>query len=289
MFWVWLWRAWLARHWVSPCWIRTLAYSCPPAGAGSPSAWRWASQPAVEHAAREARRVEVVGQAHRRDRRQPRGSGPGHEHLGDPREGDAHHPHLVVCHPGLRRSDLHGVVAVVGGGKVEEVERPTGAAGAAHLEADGGEAQQGCHQRAHHGGRIRHQWVGRGLAVLVQLGVDEAVGRGDGVARLLDHGRERSVGQGLPRREPYGGRQRHPVAHRDVVESHRQVLALIEGRRGRVTRGEDPEAGGGSHLGALDCSEAVPGAGGHVPDDQAPLAVHRPVAHLAPGAVDQHD
>ncbi len=247
MFWVWLCRAWLARHCRSPCLDEDLGPLLAPGrgrrGVGLALGQPGAGEAAVEHAAGEAGRVEVVGQAHRGDGGQSRWPGSGHEHLGDPREGDPHHPHLVVGHPGLGGGDLHGVVAVVGGGQVEEVERPARAAGPPHLEADGGEAEKGGEQRADDGGRVGDQGVGGALTVLVELGVDEAVGRGDGVARLLDDRGERAVGQGLARREADRGRQRHPVPHGDVVEPRHQVLVGVEAARGRVVRWTGPESG----------------------------------------------
>ena len=100
--------------------------------------------------ARVAGRVEVVGGAERRDGRQVRRVRAGHHQLGEPRIGDPHHPDLVVEDPGLRAHGLDDVVAVVVRGQAEQVERAAGAAGAAHLDADGDEAQQRRDDRADH-------------------------------------------------------------------------------------------------------------------------------------------
>ena len=57
----------------------------------------------------------------------------------------------------LRGDGLDGVVAVVGGRQVEEVEGAARAAGAAHLHAHDGEAEQRADERA----RPRSRWPAR--------------------------------------------------------------------------------------------------------------------------------
>ena len=56
--------------------------------------------------------------------------------------GDAHHPDLVVLHPGLIRDRLDHVVPVEALQRLEEVERATRAAGPAHVHVDDREAHQ---------------------------------------------------------------------------------------------------------------------------------------------------
>ena len=159
------WRRWLARQVLSPVAISAVAQGWPPPGAGRASETR-SRHPAggeavVVDPARVAGRVEVVGRAERRDGRQVRRVGAGHDQLGEARVGDPHHPDLVVEDPGLGADGLDDVVAVVVGGQAEQVEGAAGAAGAAHLDADGGEAEQRRDDRADDGRGVGQQGIVR--------------------------------------------------------------------------------------------------------------------------------
>jgi len=197
-------------------------------------------EPRVEDPARVAGAfVEVIGHRQRRDRGEVRRTGTGHEQLADARERDPDHADLAALDPRLGGHGLDRVVAVVGGGQIEEVEVAARAAGAAHLHADGGEAKE---RRDHRSDRRRR---GRGERVVHPAGAtgqragqraEQVVRRCHLVAGVLDHGREGTVGERLAGRETDGHRELDAVAHAHVVETLVQADPPVEGRR-RVVAG----------------------------------------------------
>ena len=214
-----------------------------------------------------AGRIQVVGGAERRDRGKVRGIGPRHHQLGQPRVRDADHAHLVVEHPGLCPHGLDDVVSVVVRRQAEQVERPTRATGAAHLDAHGDEAEKWGDDRSDDRARIGKQRVLRRRLSLER--VDQAVRSRDGIARVLDHRREWTVCEGLAGRQPDRRSQRDPVADLDVVESHMEVLAGVERRRRQDDVGQHGERGRGLGLRPARLLEPVAGAGCQVLDDQS--------------------
>ena len=227
--------------------------------------------------------VEVVGRAERRNGRQVRRVGSRHHQLGETRVGDPDHPHLVVEHPGLCADRLHHVVAVVVRRETEEVERTAGTSGAAHLHADRGEAEQGCHDRADNGRGVGQQGIARRGVTLQR--VNEAVRPCHVVAGVLDHGGKRTVGQRLAGREAHGGGQQDAVAHAHVVESGVELLSGVE-RRGRCRRrGQHRKGGRAASARVRTLREAVAGSRCQAADDEAAESVDHPGSHLGPAGV----
>ena len=201
-------------------------------------------EPVVVDPARVAGREEVVGRAHRGDGGQAGRIGAGRRQLGQTGVADAHHPHLVVGHPGLVGHDLDGVVGVVVGRVAEEVEGASRAAGAPHLQAHRGEARHPGHHRADIGGRVGQQ-VGvaaaraRGAEGLGEEVRDGVGGPGRVVAGVLDHRGARTGGRTGPAvGVADGGGELDAVAHGDVVEPLVHGLVGVQRRvGGRVVAG----------------------------------------------------
>ena len=96
----------------------------------------------VEDAARVQRGVGVVEHRERRDRGEVRRARLRDEQLRDAGIRDADHADLAVRDPRLRGDGLDHVVAVERLQGLEVVQRAAGAAGAAEVHADGGEAEE---------------------------------------------------------------------------------------------------------------------------------------------------
>ena len=159
--------------------------------------------------------------AARRRRRRRR-----HEQLRDAGIGEPDEADLVAGNPRLRGDGLDDVVAVEQLQRLEEVVGAARAAGAAHVHADGGEAEDGGDER----GRI----VGR----VAQGGhrVAQPLVAGDRLARL----RRRVAGVGHHRRvgpfvdgagQGHVGRERGAVARGDVRGAGQERLRVVEALR----------------------------------------------------------
>ena len=114
------------------------------------------------------------------------------------------------------RHGLDDVVAVVVGGPAEQVERPAGTAGAAHLDAHGCESEERRDNRADDRRGIRKEGIARRGMALQR--VDQAVRPRHAITRVFDDRRERPVGEGLSRRQSHRCSQQDPVAHAHVVQ-----------------------------------------------------------------------
>ena len=124
--------------------------------------------------------------------------------------------------------------------------------------------------------------VAKPSALAISVRRLRVVGIGDRVAGVLDHGRERPVGQRpSERRADHRGEQR-AVAGLDVVEALAQGLRLVEGLVRMVLEAEHRHRDG---LAAGDVAHDVAAAGLELAEDQAAEAVGRPAADLAAAAV----
>ena len=127
--------------------------------ADTPTAVRWWARPVgvllallrpghreacVEDAAREQRRRRRIDGRQRRDRLEGGRIELRYEQLADRAVGDAHHPDLVVQDPRLVGNGLYDVIPVEILQRLEEVERPTRATGATHVDVDHGESHEIC-------------------------------------------------------------------------------------------------------------------------------------------------
>ena len=228
-------------------------------GVGHPFGHPRGSEPVVEDAARMGHLVEVAGERHGGDRGQVRGVGGGDADLAEPREGDADHADDAVADPRLGCHGLDRVVAVQVGRQVEQVGLSSGAAAAADLHRHRGEACKADEQAADVGLATRRHWVAGQPEEPTQLVEHRIAGCRDLVARVLDHGRERAVGQAQAQGRTDGRRQGDPVAHRDVVEALVHDRRVVERLRRMLVGAQDA------------CRSGV--AGGHVEHGVGPALV----------------
>ena len=184
-----------------------------------------AGEAAVVDAAGPLLQPRVLDHREGGDGREVRRLGRRRVELGDARVGQADHAGLVVQDPVLAGDRLDDVVAVGLLGGVEHVEHAARAARAAHVDADGGVAEQAGDEGAGLGG----------------IGVRRAV------ARVLDDGRVRAlVGRAG---QAHVDAELLAVAHGDVAEpglvgalgTDVALLEVVERRARVVVQGMDPE------------------------------------------------
>ena len=214
----------------------------------------------VEDAAGVQRRRSGVEHRQRRDGGERRRLEPCGEQLADPAVRDAHHPDLVVLHPGLPGDGLDDVVAVEALQRLEEVEGATGAPGAAHVHVDDREAHQ---VREHRDAARRPLRVRVAVAgVLDQRGVRREERKAGGKVRKRGEGRDAEARRAC--RRVHAVRELRPVPGREVAVAAARDRLVVHARvPGRGPLGADGQLGRERAVG------------------DAPHTVARPLRHVA--------
>ncbi len=238
----------------------------------------------VDDAAGGERRVHARDHGKRRDGREARRPGAGHEELADPRVRNARHADLVVLHPGLRRDGLDEVVAVQHLERLEEVVGASRAARAAHVHAHGREPQDAADEAARVIGRVaEHRELAAEAREVDALELERSAGLRGRVARVVD---QRRIGAVLGRAgELHVDGELRAVARGDVTEAGLQDLRGVElprreaglRRRHRERLRDLGRRPGRDH--------AVASASFHLAEDQAALLVRHALGLLPAIAV----